>query len=123
MLCKNCGVNEREEPFGWCSDCLDTPREPIDRLFLIEGYKGKRIDRAKGRRAWRKAYKSPIPHGWHIHHIDGNPENCDPTNLLCVSVDQHIKIHEANGDGSAVTILKRQFKWNLHKQKLNVLDS
>ncbi len=23
MLCKNCGINECEDTFGWCSECLD----------------------------------------------------------------------------------------------------
>lgn len=35
----------------------------------------------------------PIPEGYQIHHIDRNPTNNDVSNLMCVSVDEHIEIH------------------------------
>jgi hypothetical protein len=136
MLCKNCGINEREEPFGWCSMCLDAPpldkqpkkgrfilnakdtggvwrealREALTPIPLPETKKHHRVDRGKSRAAWRRAYKRPIPRGWHIHHLDGNPENNDPNNLVCVSLEQHINLHDANGDTLAVRLLKRGFK-------------
>ena len=107
MLCKNCGINEREEPFGWCTVCLDVPRPPIDDT------PHKKVDRHKARRAYRSYHKDGIPHGYHIHHIDKNPENNESSNLLCLSLEQHIAIHERDGDNSAVSILKRHFRRNL----------
>ena len=47
---------------------------------------------------WKKYYKSVIPKGHEVHHIDGNPENNEPTNLICLPLSEHIKIHEENGD-------------------------
>lgn len=39
----------------------------------------------------------PIPKGWHIHHVDGNHENNDPLNLICVSPYVHWCIHFLQG--------------------------
>ena len=45
---------------------------------------------------YRKIYEyhfGEIPKGYHIHHIDGNPLNNDISNLLCISAEEHKKIH------------------------------
>ena len=39
-----------------------------------------------------------IPDGHHIHHIDGNPLNNDPSNLECVSPSDHIDMHPRSDD-------------------------
>jgi HNH endonuclease len=45
---------------------------------------------------------------YEIHHIDGNRENNEITNLQCVSIEEHYKIHYDNGDyGACVLIAKR----------------
>lgn len=36
-----------------------------------------------------------------IHHIDGNHENNDPTNLVAVSIQEHYDIHYSQGDWAA----------------------
>ena len=35
----------------------------------------------------------PIPKGYHVHHIDHNPLNNDPKNLVAVSPEEHAKLH------------------------------
>lgn len=39
-------------------------------------------------------YNGPIPKNYHIHHIDRNTTNNDLANLMCVSEEEHIKIHK-----------------------------
>lgn len=39
------------------------------------------------------AHYGPIPQGWHVHHIDHNPLNNDPSNLAAISAEDHLKHH------------------------------
>ena len=50
----------------------------------------------KYRKIYEKHYGS-IPKGYHIHHIDFNPLNNDPSNLIAVSPEEHAKIHSHDG--------------------------
>lgn len=60
-------------------------------------------------RIYRKIYEQhygPIPvdsdgRTYEIHHVDGNTENNDPTNLVALSIQDHYNIHYAQGDLSA----------------------
>ena len=72
----------------------------------------KKADLAKSRTAWRKQNKKSIPRGFHIHHIDGNQFNNEANNLVCLSLEQHINIHQMQGDEGAVTLLLAQFRNN-----------
>lgn len=54
---------------------------------------------------WEKHHGKKIPKGYHIHHIDGNKDNNSINNLLCVSPEEHKKLHEEMGH----TILKSGF--------------
>lgn len=48
------------------------------------------------RRIWEQK-NGPIPEGFHIHHIDGNKENNDISNLECISKGEHSrKTHTGN---------------------------
>jgi hypothetical protein len=42
---------------------------------------------------WEKFNEEKIPKGYHIHHIDGNRNNNEPLNLMCISPEDHFKIH------------------------------
>ena len=57
----------------------------------------------------RKIYEQhfgPIPkdangRSYEIHHIDGNHHNNDPSNLQCVTIQEHYDIHYSQGDWAA----------------------
>lgn len=54
------------------------------------------------RKVWEEYNKRTIPKGYHIHHIDGNHENDDPSNLMCVSAEEHFMLHLLRGDQVAL---------------------
>ena len=41
---------------------------------------------------WEDA-NGPVPKGYQIHHIDGNKDNNDLSNLTCISAKEHRKLH------------------------------
>jgi hypothetical protein len=53
--------------------------------------------------ARRKTYKVlaalglTVPRGYHTHHLDGNPDNNDPENVMVVTKKQHSWIHARLG--------------------------
>ena len=54
------------------------------------------------RRVARKIYLKHnefIPIGFEIHHLDGNPNNNNPSNLKAMSIAMHKKIHCRKGQG------------------------
>lgn len=57
------------------------------------------------RSIYRK-YKGPIPAGYHIHHIDGNPWNNHSDNLVALTPEEHYKVHLEQGDLQAAALLK-----------------
>lgn len=57
----------------------------------------------------------PIPvdedgRSYEIHHIDGNHSNNSLDNLLCVSVEEHYRIHNEQGDTKACLIMSQRIK-------------
>ena len=54
------------------------------------------------RKIWEKYYDTKIPDGCEIHHIDGNNKNNNIDNLLCVTIEEHLKIHKEQNDWGAV---------------------
>lgn len=43
-------------------------------------------------RVYRDHYGEIQP-GFHVHHVDGNPGNNQPENLVCISVKDHVHAH------------------------------
>lgn len=53
------------------------------------------------RRVYEQYHGIKIPKNYHIHHIDGNPNNNDISNLQCVSIQEHFDIHWEQKDYGA----------------------
>jgi hypothetical protein len=69
-------------------------------------------DTSIARNIWKDFYgdipKDKLGRSYEIHHIDGNCQNNDLTNLACVSIDEHYNIHLSKGEiASAKLILNR----------------
>jgi hypothetical protein len=64
------------------------------------------------RKIWEDAY-GPIPtdscgRSYEIHHKDGNRSNNNIDNLQCISIEDHLSIHEQQGDvGACIAIRMR----------------
>lgn len=59
----------------------------------------------------REVWKScigEIPHGYHIHHKDGNFDNNDISNLECISLKEHKKIHESTKERLNLSVKNKQ---------------
>jgi hypothetical protein len=66
------------------------------------------------RKIWEAA-NGPIPkddqgRSYEIHHIDGNRKNNDLSNLMCVSIEQHYKIHKEQKDYAAALFISAKLK-------------
>lgn len=72
-----------------------------------------------------------FPSNFHVHHIDGNHKNNDPTNLIAISKELHARIHRYPKDQlpnreqlilSMECYKKAIEKWNSLKTELAQLD-
>lgn len=52
------------------------------------------MGRARANSIWVKINGNK-PYGYHIHHIDGDKDNNDIDNLICVSPRMHYEIHKS----------------------------
>jgi hypothetical protein len=77
---------------------------------------------------YRKIYEShfgPIPkddqeRSYEIHHIDGNRKNNDPSNLQCLTIQEHYNIHFNQSDWGACYLIARKMK--LSPEELSTLS-
>lgn len=73
---------------------------------------------------YRKIYEQhygPIPkdssgRSYEIHHIDGNHQNNDITNLQLVTIEEHFKIHYQQGDWGACHIISTRMNISSEEQ-------
>jgi hypothetical protein len=78
---------------------------------------------------YRKIYEKhhgPIPiepngRTYEIHHIDGDHNNNDPSNLKAVKLKEHYDIHYSQGDFNACVLMS--FRMNLSPEELSDLRS
>lgn len=66
--------------------------------------------RTNYRKIWQQHHNKPIPPDHEIHHIDGNFANNDPSNLLLVTIEEHLRIHEQQEDWGAVQAILMRIK-------------
>lgn len=64
------------------------------------------------RKIWEKA-NGPIPKDtsdrtYEIHHLDGNHNNNDLANLVCIPIEEHYKLHYERGDWGACVMIARR---------------
>jgi hypothetical protein len=67
---------------------------------------------------YRKIYENhigPIPKDddgrtYDIHHKDGDDSNNDPSNLVALTIKEHYRIHESQGDSLACLIMSHRMK-------------
>lgn len=83
-------------------------------------------------RVYRKIYEQhhgPIPQDdqgrtYDIHHIDGDPSNNDISNLLAVSIQDHLQIHLNQGDwAAAMRLMSRLGMSKEEKSKIAKLSA
>ena len=78
---------------------------------------------------YRKIYESkhgPIPkdhlgRSYEIHHVDGNHQNNDISNLKLVTIEEHYQIHFDQGDYGACVIMS--YRMNLNPEEISRLSS
>lgn len=72
------------------------------------------------RRIYKK-YHGAIPDGYEIHHIDGDRFNDSPENLVAVSHEEHVKLHQemsiAHQAIEIIHITKKEAKERYNVQK------
>lgn len=56
------------------------------------------------RKIWENTY-GKIPNGYEIHHKDGNGKNNSIENLICVTPEEHYRIHYEQGDFMACKLI------------------
>ena len=67
------------------------------------------------KKIWENTNKQKLPLNKEIHHIDGDHTNNDPTNLLAVTIEEHLDIHLKQNDYAAVqAILMRMERTEDH---------
>ena len=49
--------------------------------------------------------KEPNGRSYEIHHIDGNPSNNNPSNLVALTLQEHYDVHYQQGDYRACAII------------------
>lgn len=77
------------------------------------------------RKIWEEVFgKIPVDEDgrtYEIHHIDGNRNNNTLSNLICVTIEEHLKIHQEQEDWGACNAIVRRMK--LTKEDVSALNS
>jgi len=112
VTCESCGIRFAEKRRAgapaprYCSqscysasgrstrDVLRKPRV-VGRRAVTRVVGGEVVTMTRARWVWNETHPDdPAGPGDHIHHVDGNRLNDDPSNLQKVSVDEHKHLHD-----------------------------
>lgn len=75
---------------------------------------------------YRRIYEQnfgPIPKGHHIHHIDGDHSNNNPENLMCMTAQEHFRIHYNQKDYGACWAMLRTGHITLTEEQRSEISS
>ena len=67
------------------------------------------------RKIWKDNF-GEIPAGYEIHHIDGNRNNNNLSNLKCVTIYEHYQIHYNQDDYAACIIMSDRMKLSIDEK-------
>lgn len=87
--------------------CIDRGGHPFQKIQLNGRHCSVYIQQA----IFMLHHNRPIGEGMQIHHIDGNPLNNDPSNLIELTRKQHRRIHYYQSDDPLRGIYLRDGTW------------
>ena len=83
-------------------------RSPKSRYYFKHTTRNAERKNAKQlHRAVWEFYNGPIPKGFHVHHIDGNVDNNDISNLECLPAKEHLSRHARENEQNPVYVEKQ----------------
>ena len=62
-----------------------------------------------------KIPKDELGRSYEIHHVDGNRDNNNISNLLCISIEEHWQIHYNQGDYNACILIEKRLTKKIRK--------
>lgn len=77
--------------------------------FVKLFWKGKCRGISVARLIWIVTMECSPPEGWEVHHLDKNPDNNDPNNLICLHPKDHKKFHLSETQPSLYVPFTDQF--------------
>lgn len=80
----------------------------------------KRPNNRNHRVIWERANGKKLEPGLHVHHLDGNPLNNSPDNLIALSAKDHYNIHWEQNDYAACILLSKSA--GISKEELSLLQ-
>lgn len=99
---------------------------PVGTESMSKGYMRVKVAepnvwRQRSHIAWEEANRKPLPDGWIVRHVDGDPLNDEPGNLVALSRGQHLKIILEDPEvGAKMQKLKNKAtkkRWDAYREK------